>query len=133
MTINANLADVLANITRNRQQVETNLKQAIGAASQLDDESRAAIDLLLKKYEHPQAIGQFVQAVAQAEGLKKATAEMDTAIAVLQTVMLNDDVQAQAQLWLDANKAVIANPLPPAGQGSASGPAVEASSAPPAA
>jgi prophage DNA circulation protein len=123
MDINQNLTDVLNNIARNRSAVEKNLEAADKAVSQLDDDSLAAINLLLNKFEHPQSVTQFVNAVAQKIGLRKAADEMDTAIAVLQTAVDDETFQAQAQAQLTANLAVATNPLPAAGQNSQSAPA----------
>lgn len=127
MSINENLAGVLGNIVRNRAQVENNLKQVRAALSQLDDESKASITQLLKKFEHPQAITQFVQAFAQNEGLAKAALEMEAAIAVLQTASLDPSIVEKAEAWATANAEAAKSPLPPAGQSGASDPAVETS------
>lgn len=122
--ITENLHGVLQNIVRNRNAVANNLKQVDQAVSQLDEESLGSIKQLLKKWEHPQAVGQFINAVAQQEGLSKAAAEMDTAIAVLQTAADDEAFQLQAQAQLAANEqAATAPPLPAAGQSSAPAPA----------
>lgn len=128
MSINENLAGVLGNIVRNRTQVENNLKQVRAALSQLDDESKASISQLLKKFEHPQAIAQFIQAFAQNEGLAKAALEMEAAIAVLQTAVLDPAIVEKAEEWATANAEAANSPLPPAGQSGASDPAAAAGS-----
>jgi hypothetical protein len=84
------------NISRNIIQVETQLKAAQQAVKELDDECLAAIQTLLKKFEHPQAISQFITAVAQSDGLQKAHAEMTAAITVLKTAALDQDFQQKA-------------------------------------
>lgn len=124
MDINENLSGLLGNLTRNREAAAKNLKQAEGAVSQLDDASLTSIRQLLTKWEHPQAIGQFINAVIQADGLKKAVAELDTALAVLQTAAADDAFLADAQAQLTANQSgTNNNPLPAAGQSGAPAPA----------
>ena len=123
MDISENLAGVLGNIVRNRAQVETNRKQVATAVGQLDEVSLASIKQLLNKFEHPQAISQFVNAVVQAEGLDRAAAEMDTAIAVLQAAADDDSFILQAQAQLEANDAAANSPLSAAGQSGESAPA----------
>lgn len=116
MDISTNLASLLGTLSRNRDAVAKNLKQAEQAISQLDDASLASIRQLLAKWEHPQTIGQFVNALTQADGLQKAIAELDTALAVLQTASDDEDFLADAQSQLEANAAgTNSNPLPAAG------------------
>lgn len=129
--ITENLHGVLQNIVRNRNAVATNLKQVDQAVAQLDEASLGSIKQLLAKWEHPQAVGQFINAVAQQEGLNKAAAEMDTAIAVLQTAADDEAFQLQAQAQLAANEQAAASPpLPVAGQSGESAPAAEIAGAP---
>lgn len=128
--ITENLHGVLQNIVRNRNSVAQNLKAVEAAVSQLDEDSLGAIKFLLSKWEHPQAVGQHINAVAQLDGLTKAAAEMDTAIAVLQTAADDDAFQLQAQAQLAANQQAAASPpLPAAGQSGESAPASEVTGA----
>lgn len=125
--ITDNIHSVLQNITQNKQQALMAQKASAQAVGQLDDESRKSIDQLLSKFEHPQAIAQFVQAVAQFEGLNKALADMDAAIAVLQIAADDDAFQQQAQAQLAANIVAASSPLLAAGQSSESAASVPAS------
>lgn len=123
--ITENLDGVLQNIVRNRNAVAQNLKTVEAAVSQLDEESLGWIKNLLRKWEHPQAVGQHINAVAQLDGLTKAAGEMDAAIAVLQTAAVDEAFQLQAQAQLTANEAARnAPPLPAAGQSSGPAPAL---------
>jgi hypothetical protein len=121
--ITKSLPGLLGNITRNREQVEKNLAICRQAVVQIDDESMASIKQLLKKWEHPQSVNQFVSAVVQLEGMETASREMDAAIAVLQTAMDDDTFATQAQAQLDVNARMANNPLPAAGQADSSAPA----------
>ncbi|HEY5214050.1 MAG TPA: hypothetical protein VIJ38_13620 [Acidobacteriaceae bacterium] len=123
MDITKSLPGLLGNITRNRQQVEVNLKQCRVAVSQLDEASIAAIKQLLKKFEHAQSVNQFVASYVQLESLEVAAREMDAAIAVLQTAMDDDTFAVQAQAQADSNERISNNPLPSAGQADSSAPA----------
>ena len=126
MDITQNLAGLLGNLQRNREAVGKNLAQAELAVQQLDEASLASIKQLIDKWEHPQSLNQFFNAYIQAEGLKKAVAELDTAVAVIQTAIADDAFQADAQAQLTANQnGANVSPLPPAGQGGAPAPAAE--------
>ncbi len=130
MDINENLPGLLGNLTQNRAAIAKNLAQAEQAVSQLDAESLASIQQLLAKWQHPQSVGQFINALAQAEGLKKALGELDTAVAVLQAASADDAFLADAQAQLTANETgTNANPLPAAGQSGASAPAADSAGA----
>ena len=124
--IASRLSAVVSNLTRNLTHVNTNIATATKAVSQLDDESKASIEQLLAKWEHPQAISQFVTAVAQLKGLTDAKAEMEAATALLQVGATSEDLLAAAQAQLEANAASAASPL------SAAGPSVAADSLAPA-
>jgi hypothetical protein len=124
MDITQNLAGLLGNLQRNREAVGKNLAQAELAVQQLDEASLASIKQLIAKWEHPQSLNQFFNAYIQAEGLKKAVAELDTAVAVIQTAIADDSFQADAQAQLTANQAgANVSPLPAAGQSLPSAPA----------
>jgi ABC-type phosphate transport system ATPase subunit len=116
------LSAVVTNLTRNLTHVETNINTATKAVSQLDDESKASIEQLLTKWEHPQAIAQFVTAVAQLKGLTDAKAEMQAAVALLQVGTTDEDFLTAAQQQLDANVAGAKSPLSAAGQSAATDP-----------
>jgi hypothetical protein len=124
--ITKSLPGLLGNITRNREQVEKNLAICRQAVVQIDDESMASIKQLLKKWEHPQSVNQFVSAVVQLEGMETAAREMDAAIAVLQTAMDDDVFATSAQAQLDANERIKNNPLSAAGQADVPAPADQA-------
>jgi hypothetical protein len=126
MDISLNLPGLLGNLQRNRDAVGKNLAQAEQAISQLDAESAASIKQLITKWEHPQSLSQFINAFIQVEGLKKAAAELDTAIAVMQTAAADEAFQADAQAQLTANQTgANSNPLPAAGQSVPSAAAAE--------
>lgn len=128
--ITENLHGVLQNIVRNRNTIAGNLKQVDQAVSQLDEVSLGSIKQLLAKWEHPQAVGQFINAVAQKDSINRALGEMDTAIAVLQTAADDEAFQLQAQAQLAANEAAAASPpLPAAGQSGAPAPADQGTAA----
>lgn len=122
--ITENLHGALQNIVRNRNAIATQLKQVDQAVTQLDEASLGSIKQLLSKWEHPQAVGQFINAVAQQESYIKSLGEIDAAIAVLQTAADDDAFQLQAQAQLAANQEAAASPpLPATGQSSAPAPA----------
>jgi hypothetical protein len=113
------LGTVLENLTRNLNHVSTNLDTAMKAVNQLDETSMASIKQLLDKWEHPQAISQFITAVAQAEGLTAAKTEMQAALALIQTGATKEDFLAEAQKQMEANEASANSPLSVAGQSGA--------------
>jgi chromosome segregation ATPase len=113
--ISDRLSAVLSNLTRNLEHIATNIRTAEKAVGQLDEVSMASVEQLLTKWEHPQAIGQFVTAVAQLKGLVDAKAEMEAAVAVIQVTVDAKDHLALAQQQLDANTAGAASPLSAAG------------------
>ena len=116
MSILQHLEAVVGNLTRNLTHVETNIKTAEKAVAQLDAESRASIDQLLAKWEHPQAISQFITAVAQLTGLKQAQDEMKAAVAMLQAGATVPEFVAAAETQHAANEEAANNPLSAAGQ-----------------
>jgi hypothetical protein len=120
--ISKTLPNALTNLTRNREQVEINRKKVQQAISQLDDASTASIKQLLAKFEHAQAVTQFVNAFVQLEALNGAAGDIDALIAVVQIALDDDSVSAQAQAQLAANEGALNAPLPSAGQTVASAP-----------
>lgn len=130
--IASRLNAVVSNLTRNLTHVNTNIATATKAVAQLDDASKASIEQLLDKWEHPQAIAQFVTAVAQLKGLTEAKAEMEAATALLQVGATDDELLSAAQAQLEANAASAASPLSAAGPSAGSdslAPANEAAAA----
>jgi chromosome segregation ATPase len=127
--ISNRLEAVVTNLTRNLTHVETNIATATKAVAQLDDASKASIEQLLTKWEHPQAISQFVTAVAQLKGLTDARSEMEAAVALLQVGASDEEFLSAAQAQMEANKASAASPLSPAGQSPVAAPLAPANEA----
>lgn len=119
---------VLQKVASNRVNVAAALAQATASASQIDPDTMAAADVLLKKFGSPQAAGQILANVYQLDALADTQKEMDAMIAGLQSVLSDEAKIEAAAAQLAANTASLTSPLPPAGTSGGTDTVVDAGS-----
>lgn len=115
MSIENTLAVVIQKVAANKVNVNNALAQARATIVQADPEAVEAAKLLLKKFEHPQAVMQIVQNVAQIDALSDTSNEMDAMIAGLEVLLTQPNALLDAQKVLDTNASVTDSPLSESG------------------
>jgi hypothetical protein len=114
MNTQETLSTVLTNVQANYLNVVKAMAQADAAVADLDPDIRAAAEMLIEKYKHPQGVNAIVNSIGQLTALTATKAELEVLIATLQ-ITLGDDDNRALEAQLKANAEVLGNPLPAAG------------------
>ena len=119
------LTIALTKLQNNWKSIHAQREQALTQVAELDPAVKAAAELLIERFEHPQAATSVLQMVGQAAKLEEIEIEIEALIAVLQ-VKISTGNTTDVDEQLAANNEALASPLSPAGGSSELSPANQA-------
>lgn len=111
------LNTVMANVAKNKDNVDTALAQAEQTAGTFSPDVTAAMELLLNTFPNAQVAAQMLSTHAQTKQLATMAGELDALTAALQIVISDESLLEATQAQATANAGATNSPLPEAAAG----------------